>query len=167
MSAQSRDVACLPLVSVGLFVVGGCLWPMTLHYQGWTSRPVIVTVVDANTGHAVSDAMVKLAPDEDMQHFLDNTASDKKKYEDITGSNGKVKLLIWFPCGGKKTQWLVFPSDKGKFSLEGAGTLHVGAGGYEHFERKLSGLTSKPQRSVNDKSAVKVSVKLKLAPADS
>lgn len=165
MSVQRR-ITYLLLVTVSSFVMGGCLWPTTFNYQGRTSRPVVVTVVDVGTGKPVSSAVVKLAPDEDMQHFLDKTTSDKKKYEDITGSNGKVELLIWFPCGGKKTQWLVFPSDKGKFSLEGAGTLHVGAGGYEHFERKLSVLTSKPRRSVNDKSAVKVSVKLKPNPSD-
>ena len=140
---------------------------MTLHYQGWTRRPVIVTVSDANTGHAVSDAAVKLAPDDDMQRFLDNTANDKKKYDDVTGPDGRAELLIWFHCGGERSRWLFFLSDKGKFSLEGAGTLHVDAQGYEPFERELFLLTDEHRRSVNDKSPVEVSVKLTvLLPVD-
>ena len=92
---------------------------------------------------------------------------DKKKYEDVTGPDGRAELLIWFHCGGERSRWLVFSTDKGKFSLEGVGTLHVDAEQYEHFEGKLSGLTSEPRRSVNEKSAAEVSIKLTaLLPVD-
>ena len=158
----THNVACLLLVAISLFAVGGCLWPMTSNYQGWTSRPVIVTVTDDNTGQVVYGAAVRLVPDDDddMQRFLANTASDKKKYEEVTSHSGRAELLIWFPCGGEQTHWLIFSSDKGKFGLEGVGTLQVDAEGYKPFECEFVLLTGKDSRSVNDKSPVEVSVKL-------
>ncbi|MHC4542555.1 MAG: hypothetical protein ACYTEK_22055 [Planctomycetota bacterium] len=164
MYAQSRNLshnaACLLPVVFSLLVMGGCLWPCTLNYQGWISRPVSVTVTDADTGRAVSDAVVKLAPDADMQRFLDNTANDKKKYEGVTGPDGGADLLIWFPSGGEQTRWLIFSSDRGKFGIKGAGTLQVNAGEYEPFQRELGLLVGEHRRSVNNKCAVEVSVKL-------
>jgi hypothetical protein len=154
MYAQSKNViqsaTCLLLVAASLFAVAGCMGPM--HYQGWLSRPVIVTVTDADTSKAVSGATVKLKAPDDMQKFLAN----KEKYEKVTDLNGKAELIVWFPCGGKQTLWF----HEGLFSLRGAGMLEVDAEGYKHFEREFVSLIGEHSRSVNNESPVKVNVKL-------
>ena len=155
MCYQSRNViqraTCLSLVAASLFALAGCMGPM--HYQGWLSRPVIVTVTDADTNKAVSGAMVRLKTPDDMRKFL----ADKEKYVKVTDLNGKAEQIVWFPCGGKQTLWF----DEGSFSLSGAGTLEADAEGYEHFEREFVLLTGERIRSVNNKSPLKVTVKLR------
>lgn len=139
------------LAAVSLFAVAGCMGPM--HYQGWLSRSVIVTVTEADTNKAVSGATVRLKAPDDMQKFL----ADKEKYVKVTDLNGKVELIVWVPCGGKQTLWF----DEGSFSLRGAGTLGTDAEGYEHFEQEFVSLIGEHRRSVNNESPVKVTVKLR------
>ncbi len=155
MCYQSRKViqraTCLLLVAASLFTLAGCIGPM--HYQGWLSRPVIVTVTDADTDKAVSGAVVRLKAPDDMQEFL----ADKEKYVKVTDLSGKAELIVWFPCGGKQTLWF----DEGFFSLRGAGKLGTDAEGYEHFEQEFVSLIGEHRRSVNNESPVKVTVKLR------
>ena len=128
MCYQSRnlkeDATCLLLVAASMFTVAGCMGAG--HYQGWLSRPVIVTVTDADTNKAVYGAVVRLKAPDDMQKFL----ADKEKYVKVTDLNGKAELIVWFPCGGKRNLWF----KKGSFSLSGAGSLEADAEEYEHFE---------------------------------
>jgi hypothetical protein len=153
MYAQNKKViqstTCLLLVVTSSFAVAGCT---DMHYQGWLSRPVIVTVTDAETSKAVSGATIKLKAPDDMQEFL----ADKEKYEKVTDINGKAELTVWFPCGGK--EGLFF--DEGLFSLRGAGRLETDAEGYEHFKQEFVSLIGEHSRSVNNKSPIKINVKL-------
>jgi hypothetical protein len=151
MYSQSKNVTCLLLVVTSSLVVAGCL--STRYSDGWLSRPVIVTVTDADTSKAVSGATVRLKAPDYMQKVL----ADKEKYEKVTDADGKAELIVWFGFGSSQTLWF----KKGSFGLNGAGTLEADAKGYRHFEQEFVSLTGERSRSVNNESPVKVTVKLR------
>jgi len=158
MCDQNRNLvhnaAFQVLIVSSSFVFSGCIYPGTIYADGWLSRPVIVTVTDANTDLAVSGATVRLRASDDMQRFLETT--EEKKYEEVTGIGGTAELLVWFGFGSKRTLWFT----EGGFSLNDAGTLEVNAEGYKPLECEFALLTGEHSRSVNDKSPVEISVKL-------
>ena len=135
----------------------------TYFADGYLKRTVIVTVTDAKTAKVISGADVKIAASDHMQRFIErkqqirDNAEDEQKYEQVTDINGQAELLIWFSCGYKST----FGFKKGSFGIRGAGKVQVNTEGYETFESELSVLAGEDHRSVNNKSPIEVSVKLK------
>ena len=148
------------LISTGLLCILGpsCLSSLgQLYADGWLKRQVIITIVDANTLEIISDTRIKVTEPNYMQTILDNDRIKKeKKYNGITDSKGVAELFLYFAFSSK-TRWGI---TTGSFSLK-AGTVHVQKEGYEPFESEFSQLVDETQRSVNNKSSIKICIKLK------
>lgn len=121
-----------------------------------TSRPVLVSVADKDTGQAIRGAKVRLIPLEGIKRGVEQNKYEHL-YEQMTDARGVAKLLAWFGFGSKETIW----RREGSFGLTGVRSVQVSADGYITFEQDFVSLVGEHSRSINDKSAIKAKVMLK------
>ena len=130
---------------LGIFAVG-CMGPM--HWDGWTSRQIVVTVFDENN-NPLPNATITL---EQPGASLPRNPSKEFIRTATTGSDGIGKLFVCFPAGGKKTLFTLI--QEGSFGING--TLKVAAKDHSTFVKPLSVLVGKDNFPIGNKSAIHV-----------
>jgi hypothetical protein len=151
------ECTILAILLIGLlFVASGCIYLGTRCGRGVLARPVLVSVVDKDTGRSIRGARVRLIPLERIKSFVEQNKYEHL-YEQMTDARGVAKLSAWFGFGSKETIW----RREGDFSLAGVRSVQVSADGYITFEQDFVSLVSEHSRSINDESAIKAKVILK------
>jgi hypothetical protein len=141
------------LLTALLFVASGCIaW----HGDGVLPRTVLVSVEDKDTGQAIRGANVRLIPLEGIKRGVEQNKYEHL-YEQMTDARGVAKLLAWFGFGSEEAIW----RREGDFSLASVRSVQVSADGYVTSEQDFVSLAGEHSRSINDKSAIKVTVMLK------
>jgi hypothetical protein len=151
-------------IVINSFFISGCVHGIfgPLYADGYLRRPVVVTVLNEDTSDYISGAEVKIIATEQKQQFIENLQKIRPesikdlKYEQKTNKDGRAELLVFFGFGYRER----FGIKEGGYDLKGAGAVQVNAEGYEPFESDLATLSGEDGRSVNDKSPIKVSIKL-------
>jgi hypothetical protein len=141
------------LLTALVFVTSGCI---SWHADGVTSRTVLVSVEDKDTGRPIRGAKVRIIPSEGINRGVEQNKFEHL-YEQMTDPHGVAKLLAWFGFGSEETMW----SREGSFGLTGVRSVQVSADGYITFEQDFVSLVGEYRRSINDKSAIKANVMLK------
>jgi hypothetical protein len=139
--AVSTVIACMSIIISS----GGCIG--TAHWDGWTGRQVIVTVLDSNTNEPIKNADIAFQP-------LHSPKNQSEKYipKAKTGPDGVGKLYVFFGASGKKT----LLGSQGRFGIHG--NLEVAADKYSTLTKPLSSLSGKERIDIRNKSAIQVRV---------
>ncbi len=149
---------------INSFFISGCFHGIfgPLYADGYLDRPVIITVLNEDTSKIISGAEVKIIATEQRQQLIENwriihpEPVKNLNYEQKTNKDGQAELLVLFGFGYRER----FGIKEGGYGLKDAGTVQVIANGYEPFESDLAIITGEAMRSVDDKSPIKVSIKL-------
>ena len=141
--AVSTMIACISII----ISAGGCIG--SAHWDGYTGRQVIVTVLDSNTNEPIKNADIVFQP-------LHSPKNQSEKYilKAKTGPDGVGKLYVFFEASGKKT----LLGNHGRFGTRG--NLEVAAEKYSTLKEPLSSLSGKELIDIGNKSAIQVRVNL-------